>query len=355
MNRHDAMRRRLLRAGMRLATGAAALPFTGLAQAQARPAPRVAFLDTAAAAAALADGADDPYYGRMGLLEIRARLQSALPGMSLADARLAARDHDAAAARPFEAEERDAITAVIDSMQPLLAARAPLYARTPWSFVQLDDRAEGGMPHTRGPHVVLPRSVVDVFVKLQRQVRAGGRQAAPPRGAGLLLHEQTHVLERLHPARFEPLFTQVFGFTRMAGRGGPTTPWLAAHRCTNPDGPDVAWAFPLATLGGTGWVMPDVVLPDKPLPRMPQDFQAVGIEVSPGIDWRVVERDGEPVRHDLDRIAGWHAHFPFPDEDFHPHEIAAVTLAHWILRDVPDIDGRPLMPAVAAWARTGLA
>ena len=48
-------------------------------------------------------------------------------------------------------------------------------------------------------------------------------------------------------------------------------------------------------------------------------------------------------------------YFPFPDEDFHPAEIAAVALAHWILRDVPDIDGRPLMPAFAAWARTALA
>jgi len=354
MNRHDATRRRLLGAGLRLAAGAA-LPATGRALAQAGAGPRIAFLDAAEAATALADGADDPFYGRMGLLEIRARLHSALPGMSLADARAAARAYDAAAALPFAAGERDAIAAIIERVQPLLAARAPLYARTPWSFIQLDDRAEGGMPHTRGPHVVLPRSVVDAFVKLQRQARAGGRQDMPPRGAGLLLHEQTHVLERLHPARFEPLFTQVFGFTRMAARSGPSTDWLAAHRCTNPDGPDVAWAFPLATIGGTGWVMPDVVLPDKPLPRMPQDFQAVGIEVSGGTGWRVVERDGEPVRHDLDRIRGWHAHFPFPDEDFHPHEIAAVTLAHWILRDVPDVDGRPLMPAVAAWARTALA
>jgi len=355
MNRHDAVRRRLLRAGMRLAAGAAALPFTGLAPAQAGAAPRVAFLDTAAAGAALADGTDDPYYGRMGLLEIRARLHSALPGMSLTDARVAAREYDASAALPFDDEERDAIAAIIGGMQPLLAARAPLYARTPWSFIQLDEHAEGGMPHTRGPHIVLPRSVVGVLVKLQRQARASGRQATPPRGVDLLLHEQTHVLQRLQPERFEPLFTQVFGFTRMARRGGPTTDWLAAHRCTNPDGPDVAWAFPLATIGGTGWVMPDVVLPDKPLPRMPQDFLAVGIEVSGGTDWRVVERDGEPVRHDLDRIRGWHAHFPFPDEDFHPHEIAAVALAHWILRDVPDVDARPLMPAVAAWARTGLA
>ena len=62
-----------------------------------------------------------------------------------------------------------------------------------------------------------------------------------------------------------------------------------------------------------------------------------------------------PRRRDLDRIPGYDAHFPFPDEDFHPTEIAAVALSHWILQDVPDVHNRPLMPAIAAWARSALA
>jgi hypothetical protein len=348
MSSRDLSRRRLLR----LAAGATALPALRLAHAQAS-APRVAFLDARDGAAALARAPGDTYYDRMGLLEIRARLRSALPGMSLADARVAVRDDDAAAVLPFDDEERDAIAGVVERMQPLLAERAPLYARTPWSFIKLDDRAEGGMPHTRGPHIVLPRRVVASYVAMQREMREAGKLAVTPRGRNLLLHEQTHVLQRLDPGRFEPLYTDVFGFTRMDG--GPVTDWLAAHRCTNPDGPEVVWAFPLERIGGSGWVMPDVVLPDKPLPRMPQDFQAVGVEVRGGIGWRVVERAGKPVLHDLDDLHGWHAHFPFPDEDFHPNEIAAVTLAHWILRDVPDLDARPLMPAVAAWAKAALA
>ena len=43
----------------------------------------------------------------------------------------------------------------------------------------------------------------------------------------------------------------------------PANAWLAAHRCVNPDGPDVAWAFPLEKIGGSGWLMPDITLPDK--------------------------------------------------------------------------------------------
>ncbi len=333
------------------AAGLALLPATP-AHAAA-PAAQVRFLSPDDGATALRQPGDG-YYAGMGLLEIRARMRSPLAGMSLADARIAVRDFDAAAVLPFSDDERVAIRGVVERMQPLLAGRAPLYARTPWSFIKLDDRAEGGMPHTRGPHIVLPRETAERFAAMHREMVEAGKLAVTPRGRNLLIHEQTHVLERADPARFEPLFTTVFGFARMTP--APADAWLAAHRCINPDGPEVAWAFDLAQVGGSGWVMPDVTMPDKPVPRMPQDFETVGIEVEKTADgWRIVQQDGVPKRRALEKIPGYDAHFPFPDEDFHPNEIAAVALSHWILRDVPDLDRRPLMPGLAAWARTALA
>ena len=317
-------------------------------------APHIDFLSREAAASALAATPGDGYYAGMGLLESRARMHSPLAGLSLADARVAVRDFDAAAVLPFADEERAAIAGVIERMQPLLAARAPLYARTPWSFIKLDDRSEGGMPHTRGPHIVLPKAAVAAYVKMHRDATAAGTLATTLRGRSLLIHEQTHVLERADPRRFETLFTDVFGFTRMTP--APATPWLAAHVCTNPDGPDLVWAFSLEKIGGAGWVMPAVTLPDIAVPRMPEDFQAIAIEVARSASgWKMVEADGVPKWRDLDKIPGYHAHFPFPDEDFHPNEIAAVALSHWILRDVPDIDSRPQMPALASWAKAALA
>ena len=357
MSHRPFSRRRLLQ----LAGAAATLGAPAFARARsqvvgrlAEGAPRIAFLDRDAGARALADAPGDGYYAGMGLLEIRARMHSPLAGLSLADARLAVRDFDAAAVLDFTDEARAAIAGVVERMQPLLAARAPLYARTPWSFIQLDDRAEGGMPHTRGPHIVMPKAAVDAYVKMHREAKAAGTLATSPRGRSLLVHEQTHVLERADPARFEPLFTDVFGFTRMTP--APASPWLDAHACTNPDGPDLVWAFALEQVGGSGWVMPAVTLPDAPVPRMPEDFQSIAIEVArSATGWKMVEADGVAKWRDLDKLAGWHAHFPFPDEDFHPNEIAAVALSHWILRDVPDLDGRPRMSAVSAWAKAALA
>lgn len=359
-------RRRLLRTGLRLLAGAAAMPMLGRAGAATEvvarstttsvtpTSPQIVFQSREAGAAVLANSAGDTYYANMQMLDIRARTRSPLTGKSLADARIAVRDYDAAAVLAFTDEERAAIRGVIERMQTLLAVRAPLYARTPWSFIKLDDRAEGGMPHTRGPHIVLPREAVAAYAKMHRELGANGKLAAAPQGRNLLLHEQTHVLERASPARFEPLFTDVFGFTRMTP--APLTPWLQAHTGVNPDGPDVVWAFALDKIGASGWIMPDVVFPDVAVPRMPEDFQTIGIEVVKTAEgWKIVEENGLPKRRDLDSIPGYHAHFPFPDEDFHPNEIAAVALSHWILQDVPGVDNRPLVPAIAGWAKTALA
>ena len=360
----DSTRRRLLRGGLGLAAGAAslALPVRANAATEAirqtttttsvtASPPQVTFLSPDAGAAALAG---DTYYADMAMLDIRARMKSPLAGTSLEDARIAVRAYDAAAVLSFTDEERTAIRGVVERMQMLLAARAPLYARTPWSFIKLDDRAEGGLPHTRGSHIVMPRRAVESYAAMHRELSAKGTLASSPRGRNLLVHEQTHVLERASPARFEPLFTEVFGFTRMTP--APATPWLTAHTGINPDGPDVVWAFGLAQLGATGWIMPDVIFPDVPVPRMPEDFQAVGIEVAKTADgWKIVEENGQPKRRDLDKIPGFDEHFPFADEDFHPNEIAAVALSHWILQDVPGVESRPLMPGIAAWAKTALA
>jgi hypothetical protein len=343
---------------LRLAAGAASLallpgtPASATTVTLPKSPARVAFLSPEDGAAAFGRPGDT-YYADMGLLEIRARMRSPLAGLALADARKAVHDDDVAAVLPFTEREKTAIRGVIDRMQSSLEIVAPLYARTPWSFIKLDDRAEGGMPHTRGPHIVLPRETVDHFVVMHQELLESGRLAVSPRGRNLLLHEQTHVLERVNPALFEPLFTDVFGFTRMTP--APTTPWLDAHVVVNPDGPDLAWAFALEQVGGSGWVMPYLTVPDKAVPRMPADFQAIGVEVAKTADgWKVVERDGVPVRRDLDAIPGYHAHFPFPDEDFHPNEIAAVVLAHLLVHDVPDLEGRPLMAGVRGWGRHAL-
>jgi len=313
----------------------------------------VRFLDAGEAAAALTEGPDDGYFERMNLREIRARMQTPLEGMTTAEARVALRRFYAAQAQSFEDEEQAVIRDIVERLQPRLAARAPLYARTPWSFAKLSDSAEGGMPHTRGPHVVLPAGWVDQFVRRDCEARKAGRIATARFGAEVLVHEQTHVLQRADPARFEPLCTQALGFIRLPA--APTSAWISQHLVQNPDAPDLAWAFPLEHVSGKGWIVPTTVLRDVPAPRMPQDFEIVAVPVAPrGGRWKVLDDSDAPRFRPLAKVPGYERFFPYPDEAIHPNEIAAVALSHWILQDDPGLARRPRIDAVERWARTAL-
>ena len=341
MNRRD-----ILKVGAALASP--------LAQAQSAShvgTAEVHFLTAGEGAAALTEGAEAAYFERMNLLEIRARLHGGADWPSLQAARQAARRFEASKVQSFSDDECAAIRDIVERLQPRLASRAPLYARTPWSFVKLGDDAEGGMPHTRGRHLVLPAKLVEVIARRARATNP----LAPPRFGDLLVHEQTHVLQRLAPARFEPLFIDVLGFVRAPTP--PTSPALARCLVQNPDAPDLSWVFPLDKLGGKGWIMPATVLPtDKAAPKMPQDFQAVAVELArEGGEWKVVDDAGQPRLRQLAQVPGYDAYFPYADEDIHPNEIAAVALSHWILQDDPQLAQRPRMEALAAWARGALA
>ncbi len=341
MNRRD-----LLTIGAALALPAAR------AQTASQPgAPDVRFLGAGEGAAALTEGPEAAYFERMNLLEISARLHAEAQWPSLQAAQQAARRFEASKVQSFTDNECAAIRDIVDRLQPRLASRAPLYARTPWSFVKLGDEAEGGMPHTRGRHVVLPAKLVEVIARRARATNP----LAPPKFGDLLVHEQTHVLQRMAPARFEPLFTDVFGFVRAPTP--PTSPALARRIVQNPDAPDLSWVFPLDKLGGKGWIMAATVLPaDKPHPQMPQDFQDVAVELAHDRgEWTVVAQDGQPRLRPLSEVPGYDAWFPYADEDDHPNEIAAVALSHWILQDDPKLAQRPHIDALGAWARSALA
>jgi hypothetical protein len=333
---------------------ALALALPAAPAAAAAPPADVRFLDSDEAAAALTDGPDAAYFERMNLREIRARMQTPLEGMTTAEARSALRRFYAAQAQSFDDDEKAAIRGIVDRMQPQLAARAPLYARTPWSFVKLSSQAEGGLPHTRGAHVVLPADAVEHWTGRDREARKAGRLAAATFGAGLLVHEQTHVLQRADPERFEPLYIQALGFIRLPE--APTTAWLAQHLVQNPDAPDLAWAFPLERIGGRGWIMPTTVLRDVPAPRMPQDFEVVAVPVAPRNGrWKVLDDSDAPRFKPLSKVPGYERFFPYAEEAIHPNEIAAVALSHWILEEDPRLARRPRIEAVARWARTALA
>jgi hypothetical protein len=96
------------------------------------------FLSAAESRSALTQGNGGEYFELLHIPDLRAKTGLALQDLSLEAAREQARAAYAAATLDFTAEEKAALSEAIEAVQPLLVERAPLYARTPWSFIKVD-------------------------------------------------------------------------------------------------------------------------------------------------------------------------------------------------------------------------
>jgi hypothetical protein len=339
-------RRSLLLAGL-------AAPWAGLAHAAtlAPALPVVRFASVEEAATAITDGPDRAYIDRLNLREMRARMPQLGADLDAAAARAALRRFYASQVLAFDDEERAALRAIAVALQSRLSRQAPWLARTPWSFIKLSDQAEGGMPHTRGAWIVLPASFA---AAIARHAREGTPASGLPRGTNVVLHEQVHVLQRADPARFAPLYTDVFGFVRM--NPAPRSRWLDEHVVTNPDGPDLDWAWPQGRQDAPPRhaFLPATVLPEPGTPSL-QSMTPVALPLEAHDDhWHFVDPDTSKGMVPLEQVPGYAQHFPWTGENFHPNEIAADLVMNWLI-DSPSLakPGPTTTPAIN-WAKSNL-
>ena len=301
--------------------------------------PAIRFLSRAEAASALTTGAEKSYYAGLQLAEMRAKTGLPLVGITLEAAREQVRASYAASTEDFSAEEQQALGNTVRGALAAVRTSAPLYSRTPWSFIKVEGRIEGGLPHTRGDSIVL----ADAFLASMSRRYGADWASAPADLRALLIHEQTHILQRRHPELFVPLYTDAFGFRRVNVR---MPPWLLELAVTNPDGPAVDWAFPIGAGSARRWLLPEIVLTRADRPRMPDDFATVAVEIheQPGGAWSLPGSAKElsplSVSQDYQRA------FPDHSEDFHPNEISAGMLSALLL-------GLPLRnPSHELWDKT---
>jgi hypothetical protein len=286
----------------------------------------VRFLSEKEAADAIVDETMEPYFSLLQPLEMHAKTGSAVPDADLTAQRDECRKRYRQAVREFTDDEKAGMTAAAEGISRALKDAYPFFASTPWSFVKLDMSVEGGMPHTRGPHVVVPERMAQAFASLR------GRKQDPlkSRAAQTLIHEQCHVLQRAHPDLFADLYVNVWGLLR--AKGIPGDPWLDKVQILNPDGPDVGWIFPAKD---RFW-QPLVALKEGvEKPAMPRDFVLIGVAREKKGDAFVVRPgpDGKPEIQPLTKIPEWMAAFGHVGENFHPNETFAVLFAAMAMKE----------------------
>jgi hypothetical protein len=289
--------------------------------------PAVVFLGGPAARAAIVNDARDPYFDTLESIEMAAKTGAPLPG-TLAEQRAETRRRYQAAVRPFRPEEQQALRAIIAALQPLVRDY-PRFARQPWRFVKVADHIEGGLPHTRDDVIVLSEGAAKQLYDLRQRLPT---EQALLRVGMVLVHEQTHVLQRLERARFERLYTGTFGYRRVAPILPPAD--LAAHRVANPDGLSCCWLL----ARGDQLVWPVLVFSEgSGVRRLPADFRMLAVSVTASADaagYQVARgADGRSQTEDLLRVPGLTAAFPLTRNLYHPNEVAADLFAQLVLYD----------------------
>jgi hypothetical protein len=311
------------------------------APAPAAKAPSVRFLPRAEARTALTTGAERGYYARLQLAEMRAKTGLPLQNVTLETAREQVREAYGAEVEDFTADEQAALREASAGLQSVLRAKAPLYARTPWSFVKVSAKIEGGLPHTRGDHIVLSDTVLTGIMRLH----ARGPFTAPIGLWNLLVHEQTHVLQRRHGDLFAGFYTESLGFRHVVL--APAPQWLLERGVVNPDAPDADWILPIGDGAARRWILPYVLLTNLDHPRMPDDFDIVALDLEEHAgSWTLADRSMPAAFHELESLPEYVRAFPDQDEVFHPNEISAGLLAAILS------GSRITHPEHALWSKT---
>jgi len=305
------------------------LPLVLFARAAYAGEPSVAFLEGDAGRAAIVDESIEPYFSLLRSMEMATKTGKVLEAKDLPGQRDECRQRYRDAVRDFTAEEEETLITFARKIHSAWADKYPLFANTPWSFVSVASTMEGGMPHTRGRSIVMPEKANRSLAQLAR---------ANPRLAEaiiveLLVHEQAHVVQRLHPAVFEALYTVDWGFVR--ARGLVDGEWLESRQVVNPDGVDTGWLFP-AKGSGAAYIQPFLILSDGPEPRsMPGDFVEIGVSVEKSSGGFRVKTDAErrPAFQPLADARDYQDRFGAVDQLYHPNEIFACFFSKMVARD----------------------
>lgn len=299
--------------------------FVGRLQANG---PRVECLSREEAAVAITDDAAEPYFCRLRTLEIGAKTGALPASASLDAAQECARRHYSAHVLDFNDEERTLISTTVASLVAAVSQEAPLLTRMPWRFLKVDGTVEGGLPHTRGSVIILSSPT------LARYVGQGAKEGA---FTELLLHEQIHVVQRMHPGIFDGIYTRHWGFSK--AKRIAEHPWLVEHQLLNPDGTDLHWVVEIKEGQVHRWMWPLLLL-RKPedsgvAPQMPSCFRQLSLTLDKDPDGAFKVKEDEYGLPDfidlykdegyLSRFGGWRHNL------YHPHEAAASIFSRVLL------------------------
>lgn len=300
------------------------------------PAPRITFLSLAEAKEVIVDDSLDPYFTLLTPLEMGVKTGRPLSSTTREEQVRECRERYVANVLEFGEEEREAIRQIVEAVFPFLHERYLLFASLPWSFLKITERIEGGLPHTRGRHIILSSRQTERLAAVFSKETRSSFQALLPH-AVLLIHEQFHVFQRLHPDLFLELYEEIWGFRHVPTI--QTHPDLDRLHVVNPDATDCNWVMPLGRSLRKRIIQPFLCftneVPERAL-RMPQHFVLLAVELEEGEEgYRVrTDPDGRPHVSPLLAETEYRYRFGGSTHIYHPHEASADLFATLVATEI---------------------
>lgn len=304
-------------------------------QASAAAEPAVAFLNREAATEVVTDESIEPYFKNMQAREMLAKTGQAFDVEDLPAMRDITRERYGQATLDFTDDERAMLKDGVTRVHELTETDYPRFAAQPWKFIKLHHKIEGGLPHTRNDCIVLSDNVLKQLAFMHSQ----DAEAASQIVAQLLIHEQIHVMQRMHPTLFKSLYEDVWGFQYV--RHIVKNEDLLKRQILNPDGVDTDWIFPIGKDEHTRWIQPNIILADgEGVPNMPRDFRMVAIElIQVNAKWQPkLDDNAKPIIHPLNQFVDYREALGGGGNNYHPNEALAAIFPKLVTWDMAKVE-----------------
>lgn len=291
--------------------------------------PRVDLLTKEQGEKAILDESFEAGISQMQKREIATFLSSPLPSEDLEECRSFAKKKFREAVLDFTPQEKACIRYTVDNVNRILQENdLKLMSDHPWRFIKTDEWFCGGFAHTRGTYILISQRHLDHLTAMYNEHMSDEATEDLLLGFGaLLVHEQTHSLQRTFRSRFVELYTQYWNFIHAEVKNSAV---ITIDQVSNPDAPVAEWLIPDPT--SNKWYWPRTLLKKGPeVPQMGKDFVDKVFYVEKSEEGYVItkEENGDPKFLLMDEIPFYTNSIPVTIGLDHPNEIAAYMFADY--------------------------
>lgn len=281
---------------------------------------RIDFLNRTEGQKAILDETFEPYFSQLQRREIMAFTGEQKIPDNLTDARDYIRNVFREAVLEFTPQEKEGLTRIINKIITTLQShQLSLLAEHPWRFIKIRENICGGFAHTRGNCIILSEKHLSNLTEHPAEL-----PQLTLRLGKLIVHEQLHVLQRTHPAKFQQLNTRYWNFVQAYP---PTNQDLQENQVSNPDAPKAEW---LIHTPDNRYYWPRVLFNEQvEYPQMGKDFVEYAYLIQKDRNRFTLTHSRRPQRILLSGLPEYTTAFPVKTGIDHPYEIAAYMFADY--------------------------